>query len=263
MALQENLSSAQISSFINDGFLKLEDAFPTTVAAECRAILWKATGCDPNDPATWTKPVIRIGELDLQPFIKAANTMVLHGAFNQLAGHDHWIPRQSLGTFPIRFPSSKSAGDTGWHVDAGFPGEDINDYFTWRINVHSKGRALLMLFLFSDVSEHDAPTLIRIGSHKDVANVLAPAGNQGLSFIELAQMLDRLPSREVALATGNAGTVYLCHPFLVHAAQDHHGTNPKFMAQPPLLTKYDFDIHQSKDKLCPIEMAIVQGLERR
>ena len=40
-----------------------------------------------------------------------------------------------------------------------------------------------------------------------------------------------------ALATGDAGTVYLCHPFLVHAAQPHRGTLPRFMAQPPLLPR--------------------------
>ena len=38
-----------------------------------------------------------------------------------------------------------------------------------------------------------------------------------------------------ALAIGPAGTVYLCHPFLVHAAQPHRGSQPRFMAQPPLL----------------------------
>ena len=40
--------------------------------------------------------------------------------------------------------------------------------------------------------------------------------------------------REVALAIGAAGTVYLCHPFLVHAAQIHRGESPRIMSQPPL-----------------------------
>jgi hypothetical protein len=62
---------------------------------------------------------------------------------------------------------------------------------------------------------------------------LKPEGQQGLSFMQLAQRLHNLPERKEALATGKAGTVYLCHPFIVHAAQDHHGTSPKFMAQPP------------------------------
>ena len=258
----EQLSKQQIDNFINNGFTRIEHAFPTAIADECRAILWKATQCDPGNPATWTQPVIRIGELGLEPFKKAANTPLLHTAFNQLAGKNNWIPRTTLGSFPIRFPGKQPAGDTGWHVDASFPGEDPSCYFNWRINFQSKGRALLMLFLFSDVSEDDAPTVIRVGSHLDVAKVLEPAGVNGLSFMELAQKLGVLPSRKEALATGKAGTVYLCHPFIVHAAQDHHGKNPKFMAQPSLQAKIDFDINRPEDELCPIEKAILKGLRK-
>ncbi|MEX2593831.1 MAG: hypothetical protein WD426_13740 [Anditalea sp.] len=86
-------------------------------------------------------------------------------SFNQLVGEGNWCPRGSLGSFPIRFPSPIDPKDTGWHVNASFPGEEPENYFTWRINVKSKGRALLMLFLFSDVGEKDAPTRIQVGSH--------------------------------------------------------------------------------------------------
>ena len=117
-----------------------------------------------------------------------------------------------------------------------------------------------MLFLFSDVSAQDAPTRIRIGSHLDVAKILEPEEERGLTFIELAHKLELLPEHEEALATGPAGTVYLCHPFIIHAAQDHHGEVPKFMAQPPLLTKNDFEIYRASEELCPVEKAIIKGL---
>jgi hypothetical protein len=42
--------------------VKLENAFPSEIAAEARAILWSATGCDPEDKRTWTRPVIRLGD---------------------------------------------------------------------------------------------------------------------------------------------------------------------------------------------------------
>lgn len=258
----ERLTTAQIDSFIQDGFVKIENAFSTGVADECRAILWKATQCDPDNPDSWTQPVIRIGELGLEPFRKAANTNILHNAFDQLVGQGNWLPRVTLGSFPIRFPSKDPAMDTGWHVDASFPGDDVNDYMEWRINVYSKGRALLMLFLFSDVSEKDAPTIIRVGSHFDVARILEPEGEKGLSFMTLARKLDNLPERKEALATGRAGTVYLCHPLIAHAAQNHHGTTPRFMAQPPLLTKNDFSLDRSEKELCPVEKAILIGLKR-
>lgn len=257
----EYLSAEQIDSFISDGCVKIEHAFPEEIADECRAILWKETKCDPQNPGSWTEPVIRIGELGHEPFKKVANTVILHNAFDQLAGKDNWLPRETLGSFPVRFPGKEKATDTGWHVDASFPGEDAGNYLNWRININSKGRALLMLFLFSDVSEKDAPTIIRAGSHLDVVKVLKPAGEKGLSFMELAQILDTLPKRNEVLATGKAGTVYLCHPFIVHAAQDHHGTTPKFMAQPPLLTKSDFDIGQKGKEYCPVELAILKGLD--
>ncbi len=258
----KELRSEQIERFINNGFIKIEDAFPTVLADECRAILWKATPCDPNDPDRWIHPVVRIPELGLEPFIKAANTPVLHKAFDQLAGKGNWIPRVSLGSFPIRFPSKEPAKDTGWHVDASFPGADAGDYFAWRINIKSKGRALLMLFLFSDVGEHDAPTLIGIGSHFGIAKILEPKGDKGLSFTELAQKIETLPEYNIAVATGKAGTVYLCHPFIVHAAQDHHGLTPKFMAQPPLISRRDFDITQTETELCPVEKAILRGIQQ-
>ncbi|HEY6979295.1 MAG TPA: hypothetical protein VH396_23525 [Chitinophagaceae bacterium] len=255
------LSTEQINGFINKGFIKIENAFPIEVANECRALLWTATQCDPNNPESWTQPVIRIREMAFEPFKKAANTPILHKAFDQLAGEGKWLPRVTLGSFPIRFPCKVPATDTGWHVDASFPGEDANNYFEWRINFYSKGRALLMLFLFSDVFEQDAPTIIRVGSHIEVAKILKPAGEKGLTFMELAQKLNTLPKCEETLATGKAGTVYLCHPFIVHAAQDNHGTMPKFMAQPPLQTKTDFDISSPEKEHCPVETAILKGLK--
>lgn len=256
----EKLTTEQIDSFINNGFVKIENAFSTEIAEDCRAILWKATQCDSGNPESWTQPVIRIGELGLEPFKKAANTNILHNAFDQLVGQGNWIPRHTLGSFPIRFPSKEQANDTGWHVDASFAGEDVNNYFEWRINIHSKARGLLMLFLFSDVTEQDAPTVIKVGSHFDVAKILEPEGEKGLSFMELAQRINAIPAKEEIVATGKAGTVYLCHPFIVHAAQNHYGTTPKFMAQPPLLTKNDFNINKADTLLCPVEKAILTGL---
>ena len=256
------LTIGQINSFIDNGFVRIENAFSTEIANACRAILWKATRCDPNNPDTWTQPVIRIGELGHEPFKKAANTSILHSAFDQLVGKGNWLPKLTLGSFPIRFPCKEQANDTGWHVDASFAGENANSYFEWRINVQSKARALLILFLFSDVSEKDAPTILKIGSHFDVAKILEPEGEKGLSFMELAQRLNTISNREEIVATGKAGTVYLCHPFIVHAAQNHYGTTPKFMAQPALLTKVDFNISKTETQLCPVEKAILKGLRK-
>jgi hypothetical protein len=254
------LTTAQINAFIKNGSVKIEGAFSKEIADECRAILWKETNCKPDDSSTWTQPVVRIGELGFEPFLKATNTPILHNAFDQLVGKDNWIPKTTLGSFPIRFPSETPANDTGWHVDASFAGDDVYNYFEWRININSKARGLLMLFLFSDVSDLDAPTILKVGSHFDVAKILKSEGEKGLSFMELATRLDSTIQREEVFATGRAGTVYLCHPFIVHSAQIHRGTSPKFMAQPALMTKNVFSISQSESLMCPVEKAILIGI---
>jgi hypothetical protein len=253
------LSDGQIQQFVTDGFVKLESAFPRELADQARAILWTDSGCREHDPASWTRPVVRLGMYAQEPFFRAANTSVLHLAFDQLVGAGRWFPRTDLGTFPIRFPSNQEPGDTGWHVDTSFPPENggESDFMNWRVNINSKGRALLMLFLFSDVGVKDAPTRIRAGSHVDIARVLAAAGENGLSLRELAANgFAESAGRRIELATGAAGTVYLCHPFLVHAAQRHHGSRPRFLAQPPLIPAGPFVLGHSSDACSPVERAI-------
>ena len=256
------LTAAQIDAFITDGFVRIDHAFSADLAAECRAILWADTGCDPNDPTTWTKPVIRLGNYSQPPFVAAANTPLLRAAFDQLVGPGRWLPQGNLGTFPVRFPSPEDPGDAGWHIDVSFGWEENpTDFLSWRANVSSRGRALLMLFLFSEVGEQDAPTRIRVGSHLDIARQLAPAGEAGLTLRELAaDNFAASAHRPEVLATGSPGTVYLCHPFLVHAAQPHHGTEPRFMAQPPLLPREPLRLDRADGDSSPVELAIRQAI---
>lgn len=258
------LSGAQIEQFIQHGFVRIDHAFPRELADQGRAILWRDLPCDPHDPATWTQPVVRLGYYGDEPFRRAVNNPLLHTAFDQLVGKGRWWPRADLGTFPVRFPSPHDPGDAGWHVDLSFPSDqahvDSNDYSAWRVNVTSRGRALLMLFLFSDVGETDAPTRIRAGSHLDMARLLEPAGDAGMAHL----MLDETGSaRPEVQATGEAGTVYLCHPFLVHAAQIHRGSSPRFMAQPPLHPSEPFRLERPDGDYSPVERSIRQALQER
>jgi hypothetical protein len=260
--LEPALGAEDIALFVRDGFVRIDEAFSTHTAEQARAILWKATGCDPDDPSTWSRPVVRLDQFSQAPFREVANTPKLRAAFDQLVGPGRWYPRDSLGTFPVRFPSDEAPGDDGWHIDVSF-GHEHPDFMEWRANVSSKGRALLMLFLFSDVGADDASTRIRVGSHIDVARQLAPAGELGLTLRDLAAdgFASSAQRREV-LALGKAGTVYLCHPFLVHAAQRHRGTVPRFMAQPPLMPREPLSLSRTDRDYSPVEQAILNAIHR-
>ena len=254
------LSAGQIDSFITDGFVRLDQAFDQSMADEARAILWRDMGCDENDRSTWSRPVIRLGMYSASPFIRAVSTSRIESALDQLVGRDRWLPCTSVGTFPVRFPSAVDSGDTGWHIDPGFDFQQP-DFMQWRTNVFSRGRALLMLLLFSDVAEDDAPTRIRVGSHCDVARALALAGEPGLTLSQLADTgIAESARRTEVLALGAAGTAYLCHPFLVHAAQAHRGIAPRFLAQPPLMLRPGLFMRIRGAGLSPVEQAIREGI---
>lgn len=117
-----------------------------------------------------------------------------------------------------------------------------------------------MLFLFSDVGPDDAPTRIRVGSHLDIPAILETTGGDGMEFTELARHLGPTTLRPVAHATGSAGDVYLCHPFLVHAAQAHRGTLPRFIAQPPLEPTSELSLDRHDGSYSVVERAIRLGL---
>lgn len=249
-----------VTRFVRDGFVKIEQAVPPRVAQDCARLLWRETGYDPDDPATWKDPVVWVGGMAQGPFAAAANTHVLHEAFDLLVGAGRWQPRYSLGTFPLRFPHEEEPDDAGWHIEASYLPEGAQHYHT---NLRSRDRALLMLFLFSEVTEADSPTRIRVGSHLDVPAVLEPYGEDGASFLELGPLVDAASAhRPLAYATGRPGDVYLCHPFLVHAAQPHHGTRPRFLAQPPLHPAEPVRLERPDGDYSAVEFAIRRGLGR-
>ncbi|MEU9607723.1 phytanoyl-CoA dioxygenase family protein [Streptomyces sp. NPDC048057] len=262
---ESTINDDEVSAFVEHGFLRVEGAFSRDVAAECREIMWRDIDGEPDDPTTWRSPVVRLGAYGQEPFRAAANSPRLHAAFDVLAGAGRWAPLGGLGTFPVRFRSEEEPGDDGWHVDASFPGDDPADVMSYRVNVASRGRWLLMLFLMSDVGEEDAPTRIRAGSHLDVAALLEPEREDGLAFMDLAERaVHATEHRPLVTATGQAGDVYLCHPFLVHAAQPHRGVEPRFIAQPPLLPKpgQGPSTERPDGAYSPVEAAIRQGAGR-
>ena len=160
------------------------------------------------------------------------------------------------GLFVIRFPSTDDPGDTGWHIDGSF---DVGG--EWWVNLHSRGRALLMLFPFTDVGPDDAPTRIRVGSHLDVPPILEPMGDAGTHFDRVVPMIPHVHERKTALAMGEAGDVYLCHPFLVHAATwPHRGGSPRFLAQPELPPVAPLNLDRHDGDYSPVEIAVRLGL---
>ena len=82
-----------------------------------------------------------------------------------------------------------------------------------------------------------------------------------MSMLEISRRADEATSDlEIVAATGPAGTVYLCHPFLVHAGQAHRGSAPRFLAQPPLFLKEPLELTRSDGNYSLVEQAVRLGM---
>lgn len=216
----------ELDAFLAHGYARIEQAVPRTVADDARDRLWRQLGASPDGP--WTEPVRWAADLTGEgPFGELVTSPALAAALDRICGVGRWRPRGSLGNVPVRFPVPPTAYDRGWHVDANTPGADGS----WAVS--GRPHTVLLLTLLSDVGPHDAPTRIRAGSHRDVARVLSP---DPLDPFVAGPIVDAASEgRPVHRATGDPGDMYLLHPFTVHAADEHRGHTPRFMAQAPIM----------------------------
>ncbi|MFI6866013.1 phytanoyl-CoA dioxygenase family protein [Nocardia sp. NPDC050406] len=251
------LDREQITRFVEDGFVRLESVFSRATARRCVELMWPDTGCAPGDPATWTRPMVRLRGYDAEPFRTVARMPALERAFDQLVGPGRWVRKSGIEAIPVRFPHADPPDDDYWHFEGSYLPEGWTGHsFT---NYRSRGRALFMFVLFTDVTEVDAPTRLRVGSHLAVPARLRRYGEEGLDATRIDEtgVLEATAELPVTRATGCAGDIYLCHPFLIHAAQAHRGTTPRFMATPTVESAEPLGI----DGRSPVEEAIRLGLE--
>lgn len=249
-----------IESFVRDGYVAVRGAFSTQTAKECRELIWNSLrdqGIEPEDSSTWTRPRVMVPCPEAEPFAVAGTSDVLAAAYDQLIGPGRWTRRAGVGgAVPVCFPSEQCPeSGLGYHFEGSYDGP--GGYW---VNVRSRARGLLALFLFSDVGPDDAPTRLIVGSHLEVPPMLAPFGDAGVLGSEVyGKWPHTLLCRQIAHATGNAGDVYLCHPFIVHTATwPHRGTVPRMMAQPGIHVREGFAIDGSDPS--PVAQAIVAGL---
>jgi hypothetical protein len=66
--------------------------------------------------------------------------------------------------------------------------------------------------------------------------------------------------RNTVHCTGQAGDIYLCHPFMVHTATwPHRGREPRMISQPGIAVPEGFAIDGTDPS--PVARAIVRGLD--
>jgi hypothetical protein len=249
-----------VDDFIRDGYVAIRGAVDPDTAAACREAIWAtiaSRGVDRHDPATWPA-VISIDCPEGGPFVTAGTSPALAAACDELIGPGRWTRRQGVGgQVVVRFPNEHDRANCGYHIEGSYTNPEAPGRY--RVNVRSRARGLLALFLFSDVELDDAPTRLVVGSHLYPPEFLAPYGDAGTDA-EAQFWRWSVLCRPMAHATGHAGDVYLCHPFIVHTATwPHRGRTPRMVAQPAVHVREGFALDGSDPS--PVARAIVTGLD--
>ena len=125
-------------SFVRDGFVAVRQAVDAGTAAACRELIWRSMeerGLRRADPATWP-PLVRIDDLEGEPFTAAGLSPTLTAAYDELIGPGRWTSPVGVGrALMVRFPSQDRAG-AGYHIEASYPGPGGQGL---RANVRSPG----------------------------------------------------------------------------------------------------------------------------
>lgn len=290
MAAYQTLTETQVMQFINDGFVKLEAAFPREQALAAQDFLWDrlaALGVHKEDPATWREPMVHIQEAYSEPVFQECQTERLTGAIEDLIGKDRWKDKGKpthWGWWPVNFAVGADKPWTvptnGWHWDG--------SHFQHFVDAPDQG--LLLLPMFSETGPQGGGTVIAAGSHRLVARFLNQysdgvdiheairtanrtypwlaeltgrtntVADRVAYFMEQTQPDEFGKPLRVVEATASPGDVYLCHPFLYHSAAQNLSGVPRFMCNRTTPLQNRMNVHTLTAESSPVEISIYQAL---
>ena len=139
----------------------------------------------------------------------------------------------------------------GWHKDG--------DFFLHFLD--SAEQALLVIVLFSDIHPRGGGTFIACDSVAPVARYLSthPEGVEPNKFPCRDMIQECADFRET---TGNAGDVFLLHPYLLHTSSYNHQPEARLMINPGVnfLEPMRFDRRADGSVYSPVEQAVLHAL---
>jgi hypothetical protein len=252
----ETLTPAELTDFMEKGFIVLRGIFSRASAEPIVRQVWDEMDESPSDPATWTKPV-RIIEKVLEDLpLAEILTERYQLSINDLCGIGRWETNSGVGywvnVFPDFTPPSRpQSGD--WHLDIKVSAQNAN----------SPDLGLAAMEFFTDIDSSGGGTAIRVGSHRRVAQISAQVGNS-LNSDELSERAEILTRNlPVVQMTARAGDVLLMHPFTLHATSSNTGDRVRIAANRPITLLEPMNFNRSDRRLySPVELMVVDAINR-
>jgi hypothetical protein len=250
------LSPAQISDFIENGFLKIESGFPAEVAHEWAGTAFDRLGIDADDKSTWNVDRVHmpgsrsVGVAEFAPKVWAA-ACELCGGEDRVVSPWKWGNGfiVNLGERSSEPWQAASAECPGWHKDG--------DFFLHFLDSPEQG--LLTLVLWTDVVHQGGPTYLAADSVGVIARYMAnhPEGVEpnGFDFKARIRECERFTE-----ATGKAGDVYLIHPYAMHAVSQNILRVARIITNPPITLREPMQFDRPDGAYSPVERAVLAGL---
>ena len=232
-----------VDQFVELGYCVVRGAVPPAVAGR---VVGHVRDHDRSPPQPWH--LVERSVYDLPTLVEAV-TAAVRAAFDRLTGSVGWHLAANWG-FPVRGPGPLAPL---WHIDG--------DWF--RHHVHAGDQVLTPIFLWQDVGENDGPTLLAAGSHQEVARLLAEHEPDGIAGDRIGDVVNQhvQPSR-VDAATGRAGDVYVCHPFLAHSVNPVGCARPRFISNVAVHGRGPLRVTAASGPLSPVEVPVAGALDR-
>ncbi|WP_309719292.1 phytanoyl-CoA dioxygenase family protein [Armatimonas sp.] len=250
------LTDEQVEQFLTQGFVVIKNAFSREQAAHLSRDVWTRLGYNPEDKATWAKNRIHMPTLSSVLVQELAPRA--YGAICELCGGEERLTSARWGDgFIVNVGDEShttsweppSASVPGWHKDGDF----------FRHFLDSPEQGLLTIVLWSDVLPTGGATFVAADSVPVVAKHLAahPEGIRpdGFDFQELVAQCSQFLE-----ATGEAGDVYLMHPYLLHASSKNALRLPRLITNPPVHLKEPMDFNRPDGNYSLVEAAVLRGL---
>ncbi|KOR89277.1 phytanoyl-CoA dioxygenase family protein [Paenibacillus solani] len=294
-----SLSEEQVEHFMEKGWVKIKGAIPRELTLEAQQELWniaeKKFGIT-KDRQSWSLPSYQLSENYRHGVFGPCSTPELMDAIRNLIGHDRLDERYEKEGIPFGWwPINVGVGaDEDWNV----PIQAWHwDGLHFRPHVKHPDHGLLMFVLFSDIEPRGGAALLAEGTHKLVVQFLenhsdgmiaykedalslidesnpwlaeltgncvgATGEDRIIKFMERAHLDESGAQLKVIECTGEAGDVFLIHPFIYRTGSQNHSGKARIMCNFPVPLQEKMELNREGDLGYSIlEQSIRRALNR-
>ena len=249
------LTPQQREQFLAEGHIVIKGAFPREASLQWVREECARVGYDVDDPRSWRKGYERMELSRHEPLADYAPA-AWQASCDLMGGEERVKNRPSISLFAMNFKQGAdtpykppSAESSGWHKDG------------WHFLhfLDSPEQGLLGIPLFTDVLPQGGATFLAVDSVPVIARYLAahPEGVGPDDFDTKALLAECHDFRE---ATGEAGDVYLLHPYMLHAVGQNVLQRPRAITNLCYELKDPMTLERPDSDYSPDEAAVLRGL---